>query len=463
MTAKPRLLWISYRFPPQTYPLATRVKYFLSHLEGEWEIDAVTAAEETTSRPGVSVHHVPERTPRKLFETLRRLRLDKLTELLAWPDPFLFWVWPAFQAARALLRKHEYDAIAVFMMPYSQGLIGMLLKSLTGLPLIMNFNDSMTCSDMRASVPSVVHHHLDRLLEDLYVRTADAVIFVSKHNLERVRARQPHKHRDKFHLIRRGSSRIPASAPMREPSPTFRILYTGGTNGWYRHWEDLHPASSLKQTKRWIDQLGRYQRTDLDDRTHGPVYLGFAIQRVLERHPEWAGRIWVDVYGKRYPDGIDEQALHALGLGPVVQLHPPIPHDDALRLMPKSDLLFMALPDRLDGTRGGRISAKTYEYLMTDRPILGALPPGENTEYLRDKPGTHCVSPADVEGMASVIERLAHQKLAEGHSLAVDRSDLTSRLTGEARAAAFDTVLRNCVAAIDSRPARSSASLSPSV
>ncbi len=451
MPTKPRILWISYRFPPQTYPLATRVKYFLNHLTPNWNIDAITAAEEADAGPEVSIHHVPERTPHRLFEGLRQVRLEKLIELFAWPDRFLFWIPSALRKAWALLQSGEYDAIAVFMMPYSQGLIGTLLKRWTDLPLIMNFNDSMTCSDMRARFPSVIHYHLARKLEDLYVRSSDAVIFVSKRNLERVRDRQPEAHRHKFHLIRRGSSRIPDVHSDTKSERSFQILYTGGTNGWYRHWEDLHPPSFLKRTKRWFDRLGEHQIAELDDRTHGPVYLGFALQRVLERHPEWANRIHVDVYGARYPDGKDRQVIDALGLDDVVHLHEPVSHEEALALMPKSDLLFIPLPDRPDGSAGGRISAKTYEYLMTDRPILGALPPGENADYLCDKPGVYCVAPTDVEGMASVVEELVQQKTIDPDRLSVDRSDLVPSLTAEARAGQFEAILRDCIGLPEAR------------
>ena len=55
-----RLLCLSYRFPPETYALAVRVKYFLNHLADQgWKIDAITAASDAASRENVRVHHVP--------------------------------------------------------------------------------------------------------------------------------------------------------------------------------------------------------------------------------------------------------------------------------------------------------------------------------------------------------------------------------------------------------------------
>ena len=74
--------------------------------------------------------------------------------------------------------------------------------------------------------------------------------------------------------------------------------------------------------------------------------------------------------------------------------------------------MFLTLPKRVDGSPGGRISAKTYEYLMTDRPILAALPQGENWDYLTDKPGVWLVEPDDQQAMKQVIAELAEAKFA---------------------------------------------------
>jgi glycosyltransferase involved in cell wall biosynthesis len=187
-------------------------------------------------------------------------------------------------------------------------------------------------------------------------------------------------------------------------------------------------------------QLGQYEHARLDHRTHSPVYVGQAIKQVLSRHPEWQGRIWIDVYGSRYPDRVDHAVLEQKGLDEVVRLHDPVSHREALQRMMESDLLFMSLPDRVDGTPGGRISAKTYEYLMTDRPILAALPPGENRDHLQDKPGVHLSEPKGFSTMATTIEQLASAKFS-GRAITVDRSELQSNLSSQARAEAFRTVL----------------------
>ena len=441
-----RLLCISYRFPPETYPLAIRVKYFLDHLRQHgWTIDAITAAPDAKSWDGVTAHHISTWKPTRLLQSIRRLRLGPLLNWLVWPDEFLFWVVPAYLKAYHLLQKNEYDAIVVFMMPYSQGLIGLALKQQTGLPLILNLNDSITCSDMNSSHPSRLHYRLAHKLEDAYVWVSDAVIYVSERNMNRVRGRQPVNQREKFHLIRRGVTPLP-SVSRDENRAEFNLVYTGGTGGWYQFLQAEQTPSTAKKLYHRLSNIGRFKVTELNHRTHGPIFVGQALKTVLKRRPKWEGRLYIDVFGGRYPQNVEQAVLSKFGLTDVVRLHDAVPHTEALKRMVSADLLFMALPDRPDGSPGGRISAKTYEYLMTDRPILAALPAGENREYLADKPGVTLVQPSDVAAMADAIEQQAAAYFA-GNATDVDRSALHPQLLSTARAEAFENVLLEAIRA----------------
>ena len=145
--------------------------------------------------------------------------------------------------------------------------------------------------------------------------------------------------------------------------------------------------------------------------------------------------------GNPYPASVVARALAGAGVQDVVTVLDPVPHDQVAGILCRADLLFLTLPDRLDSSRGGRISAKTYEYLMTDRPILAAVPQGENWDYLADKPGVWLVEPNDRTRMAEVISDLAEAKFA-GRALTFDRDHLHEQMSYEARAADFQTVIR---------------------
>jgi glycosyltransferase involved in cell wall biosynthesis len=442
------LLIVSYRFPPETYPLAIGIKGVIDQLRREWEIDVVTAADDAYEPSGVHIKHVRPRSLSTLQRRLRKIRMDKIARLLLFPDPFWPWIRPALRCAIKAHAAQPYDAVLTFVMPFSGGFVGAALKKRTGLPLVINFDDSPTCTDMNPRFPSHLHYRFARWMEDYFVRTADRVVYVSRHNRDRVRARQPSAYRDRLHLIRCGAQPFSDARPDADldthPS-SFRIVYTGAMSGWYAH--DPRPQTWLQSLYRAWNRIGTYEAAPVDSRSHSPIYIGQAIQHVVKANPEWQGRIQLDVYGNTYPDEIVNRVLDRYGLQDIVHLHDRIPHECVQEKIQHADLLFLTLPDRLDGSPGGRVSLKTYEYLMTDRPILAAVPPGENRIFLSSKPGTYVADPKDVQIMAQHISWLAHKHFA-GQQLAADRSHLKVALSSERRADHLNEILTEVVSRV---------------
>lgn len=436
---RPALLCISQSFSPDTTPTAIRTHKLLERLSARWDITVLSESAGPEHRAGVRVEVVRSRRPRRLLSALRRLRMSKLLEILVWPDQSIFWVAPAVLAGRRLLRERAPTAIVVFMMPYSAGLIGILLSRLSGLPLILNLDDSPTCSDMHPTFATRLHYRLAKGLEDAYVKHADAIVYVSQTNLEAVRDRAPARLRGRFHLVRYGGDR-PLPAPTRGVSETFEIAYVGAMSGWWALIEQHEPANLLRSAYRsWI-RLGRYERTRLDVRSSSPAYIGHAILDALDEHPAWRGRIRLSVLGDPNTSGVVDRALKSAGVESVVTVLGPVAHEEVAPILTGADLLFLTLPARPDGSRGGRISAKTYEYLTTDRPILAAVPPGENWDYLSNMPGVWLVEPDDRSRMREVIVELAAAKFS-GSDLVFDRAHIQTQLSYDTRASEFAEVI----------------------
>lgn len=471
--SRPALLCISSSFSPATTPTAIRASALVARLQREWDVTVLTEtpqeAEEAgpaagagassagTPGPGAPrIEVVPARRPARLLGLLRRLRLSKLIELLVWPDESIFWVRPAVRAARRLAREREPQAIVVFMMPYSSGLAGLSLRRRTGLPLVLNLDDSPTCTDMHPEFPSALHYRLARALENRYARRADATIYVSRTNLELVRERLPERDRERLELVRYGAD--PARFAAQEAPPRdggsaarpdahrFEIAYVGAMSGWWALiGGDGAPANPLKRAYDAWTRLGRRRLIELDPSTSSPAPLGRALLAAIAEHPEWAGRLELVLYGNPYPEDVVQRALAAAGVQDVVRALGPAPHEQMPAILSRADLLFITLPNRLDGSRGGRISAKTYEYLMTDRPILAAVPRGENWDYLEGKPGVWLVAPDNERAMQEVVVELAAAKAA-GAPRAFDRSDLREELSYDTRAEEFADVIRGAIA-----------------
>jgi glycosyltransferase involved in cell wall biosynthesis len=449
LLTKPTLLCLSPSYAPDRTPTAIRAGMLLERCSEEWDITVLTESGRGRSDGLVRVEVAPGWRPRRLYAALRRLRLSKLLELFVWPDDSVFWVLPAILKGRRLIRELRPSAIVVFMMPYSAGLAGVALKRLSGLPLILNLDDSPTCSDMHPYFPSRLHYLLARALEDFYVRRADAVVYVSEANLERVRARQPEPSRRKLQLVRYGADISDRRSPPRSDE-RFEIVYVGAMSGWWSLIEDPRAPSRLERAYNALNRLGRYQRTVLDQRTSSPAILGEAILDAIARHPDWSGRVRLTVVGNPYPAPLIERALASAGVDGVVTVVGSVPHDEVAEILWGADLLFLTLPARPDGSPGGRISAKTYEYLATDRPILAAVPPGENRDYLSDKPGVWLSDPSDRRAMTDSLLELAGAKF-DGHARRFDRDELRQELSYDARAAEFAAAVR---AGIEHSPSR---------
>lgn len=424
------LFCVTHDLQPLKTPMANRTNKLLKEFQKYWRILALTGTENGFVNEKISVNYVKSWYPKRLIQLINKLRLEKFLGWFIWPDQEIFWVLPALLKGYQLIKRQNCSAILVFMMPYSAGLVGIGLKWLTGLPLILNLDDSLSCTDMHPVSPSRLHYYFERWLENFYVRQSDAIVYVSQFNLELVKKRQPQSQHSKFHLIRCGADPQDFSTPINfgETNSSLEIVYIGGMNGWYEFYHRPEEQTLFKKLYRaWI-KLGSYQRTKIDHRSSSPVFVGKAVQQAIAQNPQWDNKIHLKVYGNSFPESVVQRVLQNQNLTDVVSVSDALPHFEAIQLARMADLLLITLPKRSDGSPGGRISCKTYEYLMSDRPILAAVPQGENWDYLKDKPGVWLVEPTDTQAMTQVISEVAAAKFS-GCPLSFDRTDIFPELS----------------------------------
>ena len=433
---------ICYEFPPQVVAGAIWTGKLLQAVQAQgWQIDVLSGFPQPEMPQASSLHYVPHRWPHQVAGFLQRWKLDKLTDFFIWPDPSQFWIRSATRRAMQIIEETKPDLILNFMLPYAAGQVGLALQQQTGLPLVYCFSDAQSCTDMHPFFPTVFHYHHARRLEDAYVRAADRVVYVSQFNADLVRSRQAPVHQGKFRVVRLGAE--PAEfAPRGEPAadPTrFRIIYTGTFSGWH-DWHQTRPW--LSRCKRWWDELGRYKVAQLDYRTHSPIYIGHAMQQVLARHPEWQGRLHLDIYGPQ-TCSLDyaRKVLASQKLDHLITVHGKVSRDEITYHTRQADLLFHGVQARVDGSPGGRIASKTYEYLMTDRPILAAVPLGENWNYYLHQPGVFLVHPHDTSAMTTALEQVASSWFS-GTPLRFDRSTLLPELNYAHRGQQLSDILQ---------------------
>ena len=427
---QPKLFCIAHDLPPLKTPIAHRANKLLAEFQKTWQINVLTGTKGGFLPENSHIHYTKSWYPQAFIAWLEKLRLEKILTLLIWPDREIFWILPAVFKGYQLIKQQKPDAILVIMMPYSAGLVGIALKWLTGLPLVVSLDDSLSCTDMHPKAVSWLHHHLERWLENLYVQQANAVVYVSQFNLDLVKNRQPESEKSKFHLIRCGADPLDFATPITSENDnlSFEVIYTGGMNGWYEFYHLPQEKNLVKRLyKAWVE-WGYYQRAKIDYRSSSPVFVGQAIKQLISQKLEWENKIKLSVYGNSFPEFVVNKVLQNQNITDVVSVSGSLPHFQAIQLARQADLLLITLPNRPDGTSGGRISCKSYEYLMTDRPILAAVPYGENWDYLQDKPGVWLVEPTDVEAMKEVIAHIAKAKFS-GSPLRFNRTHLHEELS----------------------------------
>ena len=450
VSQKQKLFVIAHSFPPATTPAANRSSRLLQYLKPEWSLEILTGMADGFLDPETKVEVVQGWTPDKLYSLISKLKLEKFWKLLVWPDDNVFWLFPAIRRGYQLIKQSQANVIVVFIMPYSAALAGIVLKWMTGLPLVINLGDSLTCTDMHPSHPTWFHYQMNRWLEDFYIRQCDAIVYVSQRTINRVKSRQPAKYHSKFHLSRGGidlNSHVTVEK-LESDNAAFNIVYTGGMNGWYQFYDTPSERVSLKGKfkalyQAWL-RLGRYSLTTIDFRSSSPVFVGKAVNQIVNQCTEWHGKIHVKVYGNQYPKAVVKRVLENENIDDIVSVFDRIPNHQAIQIAQRADMLFLTLPERPDGSESCRISLKTYEYLMTDCPILAAVPKGENWDYLTDKPGVWLVDPTDTNQMSKVIEHLAKSKF-EGQPQRFDRSHLYEELSYEKKAQDFSKLLSEIV------------------
>lgn len=305
---------------------------------------------------------------------------------LVWiPDDELRFVWPAYRAARRLLRE-QVDLVYTSAPSHSTNLVGLLLRRLHGVRWAAEFRDPWCYPHSAPVTPFVAR--ANRYLERLSINAADYLVTVTDQTAELYRERLGVR-AGKVVVARNGIPAFTAREP-RRPGAPFRIVYSGSIYG------------------------GRDPRA--------------FIRAVAEVAPECAAAgipLAVDIFaGDARADVPLDAWVADLGLGDVVRVHDWLPHAEIQRVLRSADLLLL-----LAQRQPLQVPNKLYEYLGTRVPILAiADEQGETARMLRQAGGHYVVArdaPADIA--RALREAIARRDDAPAASAEVVDEWLTDR------------------------------------
>jgi glycosyltransferase involved in cell wall biosynthesis len=272
----------------------------------------------------------------------------------------------ALRAARGLLREGGLEAVVVNSDPYASLLVGLKVAREFDLPLISDLRDPWApCALRRPRRPALQRRLVDRW-ERRVVEGSARVVLNTATALEDYRGHYPDLPAERFTFIRNHGDRELISLGEFAERREFTLLFLGRFRRFVEGGQLLRALAELR--RRGLD----------------------------------GGRIKLVVSGG-FPRDAEELA-EQLGVGEMIEDHPFVPYRQVGSFMRSADLL-VSLSHQTDQ----RIPAKTYDYLVSSRPMLMIADNPEIERIARSVPGV-AVCPLDdataaADAVQAAIER----------------------------------------------------------
>jgi glycosyltransferase involved in cell wall biosynthesis len=282
------------------------------------------------------------------------------------------WVWKNadFRKCDLLASSNKYDAFISFGQPWTDHLVGLQLKEQTGLPWVAHFSDPWADSPFDTTSSWVKHKRLE--MEEAVIRSADAIIFVSKQTADLVMKKYPIGWQQKVHIIPHGFEPLesPLSPTVTGSTHPVEFTYTGNFYGPRSPETLLKAAASLVKEPAYSDSFRL--------RFVGPI-------------------------AQKYKDKVKE-----LGLTSRVLFEGPVSFAASQDFCQQADVLLVI--DAPSESPSVFLPSKLIDYLAFNKPILGITPlQGASADLIRDL-GCPVVDPLDIPGITHNLARYIDNK-----------------------------------------------------
>lgn len=304
---------------------------------------------------------------RKVKNSRWKSRLLKwITSWFFLPDNKKGWIEPAVKKAESIIESEKIKIIFATSPPQSNLLIAGRIKQKAATPVVMDLRDEWLDSQW-IKYPTRWHYRKMLRMEKTTLAMADAVTVVN----ERYKRSLESRYGESIPMIKTipngydeelFTQLSPAGAPGK-----FTIIHSG------KFYEDIQPYSFLR-----------------------------ALKWALDDSPELANNLDVQFQG-----GLSEdhwKVINKLGLKSIITDFGYVNHTRAAGNLLNADLLFLTLPNRkeMESVTPGKL----FEYIGTQKPILGFLPDGVSTSILKLYDCGLIVEPSNIKQGSEAILKL---------------------------------------------------------
>lgn len=314
--------------------------------------------------PGITVHRARNLGPRARVprdELYGRTGLDRVRRKaslafrgLLVPDASVLWNATAIPAALRIVRREGIDVLLTTSPPGSVHLVGAAVRRSTPARWVADLRDPLVgFAQRRREIRG------EGALARLVARRADVLVAASRAIADEM---------ENFvagigvHVVENGCDFDEFDGLEYAPADRFRVTHAGSFFG-------------RRNPRAFLEALAR---------TEDDVVARF-VGGLPQRDRDWAA---------------------ANGLAERVEVSPFVTRREALALERDSEALLLLIPDA--GGRGrGVLTAKIFEYLAAERPILAVVPPdGDAAALIRESGAGLVVEPDDTDAIAAALADL---------------------------------------------------------
>ncbi|MEG0308666.1 MAG: glycosyltransferase [Clostridium sp.] len=313
---------------------------------------------------------------------------DKIFKYLEYnhyvPDTKIRWYKHAVKDIKErVLKNEEIDLIFSTSAPYTDHLIALEIKKVTNKPWVADFRDPWVENKFIYARYDEKRKAKERALEKEVITYADKVINVTETITDDYIKRYP-EFKEKFITITNG---FDINDKVDEISDTtkFIVNYSGIVS------DGQNPEMVLNALKSIIEENNEFKKDLLIN------FTGFVHDKYLHL----------------FDDAIIKDN---------VKINSYVPHSEILKEMKKSAINLITLPDTVESK--GIYTGKIFDYILSERPILGVMPLGGVASNLINSKGIgKAVTYDDFEGAKKYIKEI-YSLWKNGSDLSTSSADI---------------------------------------
>ncbi len=322
---------------------------------------------------------------------------DTFTDLFEIPDEEMGWMLPAVVSGFIATKRYGIDIIFSTGRPWSSHVIGMVLKFITGKPLVVDFRDPWMTNPFRSDY-SAFRNAMEAFLERKVIEHADVVISNTNELQAEFFRRFSSQPKSKFVSLLNGFDPDDYETEQQQdvtPRRCLTITHTGFLYG-------------RRDPKQFLEGLAVTAKRATVDRTKIRVVFAGSIQLPYDLPTH----------------------LASMKIDDLVVLQGQVSYQESLAHLRSADLLLLLQP----GT-STQVPSKLFEYIAVKKPILAITPTeGATGRIVQDECSGTVVESDNVRQIADEIER-AYQNWAAGALVATSekahRKYNITNMTGE--------------------------------